>query len=230
MPESKRAPENIRFAALATDVALLTVMDGTLKVLLTRIDLPPYYANMWALPGGLIREDETAADAAQRITRDKAGVDPKHVYLEQLYTFSRVDRDPRNRVVSVAYLGLVPGERAAAHAAMKRENTQWCDVRSLPSLAYDHAEMTETAVERLRGKIEYTNIAFGLLPDLFTLTELQDLYETIRNEKLDKRNFRRKVIAIGLIEPVKGATTEAAHRPAQLYRFASTKPKIIEVL
>lgn len=227
---NKRAPEQIRFAALAADVVLCTVLDGKLKVLLMQIDLPPHYKNTWALPGSLIRQTETAIDAAERLLQDKAKIDPKHAYLEQLYTFSDIGRDPRNRVVSVAYLGLIPGSRAAAYERSFSKTVQWCDTSKLPSLAYDHTDMVRTAIERLKSKIAYTNIAFGLLPEQFTLTELQELYETVLNKKLDKRNFRRKVIDIGLIAAVKSKITGVAHRPALLYRFTSAKPKNIEVI
>ncbi|MCR4323279.1 MAG: NUDIX domain-containing protein [Candidatus Azambacteria bacterium] len=227
---NKRAPEKMRFAALATDVVLCTVLDEKLKVLLMQIDLPPHYKNTWALPGSLIRPNETAIDTAKRLLADKAKIDPKHAYLEQLYTFSRIDRDPRNRVVSVAYLGLIPGSRAAIYERSWPKNMKWCDIEKIPSLAYDHTDMARTAVERLKSKIAYTNIAFGMMPEQFTLTELQELYEAILNKELDKRNFRRKVIDIGLIETVKNKITGVAHRPALLYRFKSKKSQIIDVL
>lgn len=220
----------MRFAALAADVALLTVLGGKLKVLLMQINLPPHYKNTWALPGSLIRSHETASDAAERLLKDKAKIDPKHVHLEQLYTFSAIDRDPRNRVVSVAYIGLIPGSRAIAYERSWPKELAWHDIGTIPSLAYDHTAMVHTAIERLQSKIAYTNIAFGMMPEQFTLTELQELYETVLNKKLDKRNFRRKVIDIGLITPIKGKITGVAHRPALLYRFTSTQPKNIDVL
>lgn len=220
----------MRFAVLAADVALLTVIDGKVNVLLMQIDLPPHYKNTWALPGSLIRSHETASDAAKRLLKDKARIDPKHVHLEQLYTFSGIDRDPRNRVVSVAYLGLIPGSRAAAYERSWPKELAWHDLSAIPSLAYDHNDMVRTAIERLQSKIAYTNIAFGMMPEQFTLTELQELYETVLNKKLDKRNFRRKVIDIGLIAAVKGKITGVAHRPALLYRFTGTEQKNIDVL
>lgn len=225
----KKAPEKIRFAALATDVVLFTISEDKLKTLLMRIDLEPYYKDRWGFPGGLIQPDETALDASKRVLKDKGSINPKDSYLEQLYTFSGVNRDPRNRVVSVAYLGLIAENKRGQ--SLKDENLWWSDVSSVPkNLAYDHNKIFEVALDRLRSKIEYTNIAFGLLPKEFTLSELQKTYEIILDQELDKRNFRRKVKDIGLVLETGNERREGANRPAALYSFKERKPEVIEVL
>lgn len=225
----KIAPEKIRFAALATDVVLFTINDEKLKVLLMRVNSLPYFKNKWGFPGGLLKPEETAIEAAQRVLETKGKVDPKEAHLEQLYTFSEVNRDPRNRVVSVAYLGLIPEDRRGE--SIEDENLWWVEVGNVPkTLAYDHSDIFKTALERLRAKIEYTNIAFGLLPKKFTLSELQNVYEIILGEELDKRNFRRKVKEVGLVQETNEKRREGASRPATLYVFAKKEPEVVEVL
>jgi len=180
MAEQDQAPHELRFAVLATDVVLFTIKDGVLQVLLIDVHSPPHFTDIQGLPGGLIHPKETADEAARRHLRDKGGI--SNAYLEQLYTFSAVDRDPRGRVVSVAYLGLVPPDQADSAAS----ETQW-----MPA---------------------------------------QEAYEVILNKKLDKRNFRKKVFSLDLIEGTGTQKQEGAHRPAQLYRFTTLEPQVVEVL
>ncbi|MBI4128671.1 MAG: NUDIX hydrolase [Parcubacteria group bacterium] len=220
-----RQSHKLTFAVLATDTVLFTVDGHELKVLLMRVHRPPHVTRHWGVPGGLIHPKETADQAAQRHLREKGGV--TGVYLEQLYTFSRVDRDPRGRVVSVAYLGLVPGVDISKHSDGE---VGWFPVRLLPALAYDHREIIRTAVERLKAKLEYTNIAYRLVPEAFTLTELQRVYEVIIGRKLDKRNFRKKLFFLNLLEKVGRKKKSGASRPAELYRFRERKPRMVPVL
>jgi 8-oxo-dGTP diphosphatase len=212
---------------VAVDNCIFTVKDGRLHVLLIQMRKPPF-AGAWALPGGLIRDDETLDDAAARILEEQTGV--TDVYLEQLYTFSRPDRDPFGRVISAAYFALVPAEKIRLQTVPKYESVRLWKVSSVPHLAYDHDEVVAYARKRLAWKLEYTNVVWSLLPPKFTLAELQNVYEAVIGEKLDKRNFRKKVLSLNLIKPVGEPVVRGAHRPAMLYHFTSRKSKIVEVL
>lgn len=203
---------------LAVDVVLLTVRDEDLKVLLTRRREQPY-RDHWTLPGSLVRIDEELDAAASRALQDKAGL--KGVYLEQLHTFGAVDRDPRARVVSVAHYALVNAARAAA--AIHADDARWFSVREeVPKLpvGFDHTEILSHAVARIRARLEHVPIAFQLLPEAFTLTELQRVYEVILDKRLDKRNFRSKMLASGTLALAPGRRV-AVGRPARLYRFVA---------
>jgi 8-oxo-dGTP diphosphatase len=174
---------------------------------------------MAALPGSLVRPDEDLEAAAQRVVTDVAGLGrPRH--SEQLATFGRSDRDPRGRVVSVSYLALVP-------RPLPLTNAGWCPVDDPPALAFDHAEILASAVERLRAKLSYSNVAYGLLPDAFTLSELQAVYEAVLGRVLDKRNFRKKVLGLGMVTEAEGMR-RGPHRPAQLYRFCMDRLVILD--
>ncbi len=220
-----KAPHQLKFAIIAADTVLLAIDSRELKVLLMKINRPPYYRDHWGAPGGLIHPKENAEEAARRHLLIKGGI--KDAYLEQLYTFSRVDRDPRGRVVSVAYLALTPDGNSRIKT---REEVKWFAVNKLPKLAYDHEEMIACAVRRLKAKLGYTNIAFTLLGDEFTLSELQRVYEIILERRFDKRNFRKKLFALKLLVALKKKKRGGANRPAELYRFAEKKPRIVEVL
>jgi 8-oxo-dGTP diphosphatase len=214
--------------AVAVDVALCTVRDGALHVLLVQARHGPF-AGWWALPGGRVREEESLDVAADRELLAQTGVtDP---YLEQLYTFGSPYRDPHGRVVSVAYVGLVAstGPDARLSGPGKYDALAWRPVRRLPPLAYDHADVVRTAVTRLRAKVHYTNLAYTLLPRAFTLGELQAVYEAILARRLDRRNFRKKLLSLGLLRPL-GRMRRGPHRPAALYAFRSRRPMTVAVL
>lgn len=215
-------------ARVAVDVAVCTVRDGALQVLLVQTTGGPF-AGGWALPGGLVRDAESLDDAAARELAAQTGVGD--VYLEQLYTFGRPDRDPAARVVSVAYVALIPhGDRfPAALRSPKYRQVAWYPVRRLPPLAYDHADIVRTAVDRLRAKLQYTNLVYTLLPAAFTLSELQAVYEAILARRLDRRNFRKKILSTGLLVPI-GRERRGAHRPAALYRFRRRRPTTVAIL
>ncbi|MES3006098.1 MAG: NUDIX domain-containing protein [Patescibacteria group bacterium] len=221
-------PENIRFAALAADIVCFRIINKTLHVLLGQVvSVNNQYKGWWAHIGGLVKAEETADEAVERLLRDKAGINK--IFKEQLYTFSKVDRDPRGRVVSVAYLALTCNDEDAS--AYKGEvETVWRPVATLPKLAYDHNEMTTYALERLQSKIKYTNIIQYLLPREFTLSELQQAYEIVLGEGLDKRNFRKKVLASGMIVDTEQVRKKGAMRPAAIYRFASLKQESLDIL
>jgi 8-oxo-dGTP diphosphatase len=190
--------------------------EGELKVLLIERGLEPFKGR-WAFPGGFVRVDETLDEAARRELVEETGL--KGVFLEQLYTFGTVDRDPREWVVSVAHYALVKLSDHRAKAATDAANAQWFPVSKLPKLAFDHADIPRTALTRLQGKVRYQPIGFELLPEKFTLSQLQHLNETVLETKLDKRNFRKKVLSFGLLLPLNETQMVGRHRPAQLFRF-----------
>lgn len=215
-------------ATVAVDVACCTVRDGRLQVLLARARHGPF-AGWWALPGGRVAGVETLDEAAARELREHAGL--VDCYLEQLYTFGHPLRDPHGRVVSVTYVGLVAADAGTALPTGdgKYAALGWHHAESLPPLAYDHAAVVRTAVTRLRAKLQYTNLAWGLVPRAFTLAELQAVYEAILGRPLDRRNFRKKVLALGLLRPL-GRSRRGPHRPAALYAFRSRRPTAVNVL
>jgi 8-oxo-dGTP diphosphatase len=217
--------------AVAVDVVVFTVVDGALSVLLVQ-PRGGAFAGGWALPGGRVRPEETLDAAARRELAAQTGL--RNIYLEQLYTFGSPERDPHGRVVSVAYVALIahggrfqtPRGRGepAKYAAVA-----WQPVSRLPPLAYDHRAVVRTALVRLRGKLGYTNLAYALLPEAFTLGELQEMYEAILGRALDRRNFRRRLLALGLLRPL-GRVRRGAHRPAALYAFRQRRPMMVRVL
>jgi len=200
---------------VTVDIVVFTVQDGTLKVLLIERGIPPF-AGQYALPGGFVLEGETLEQAAFRELHEETGT--ASLYLEQLYTFGDPGRDPRGRVVTVAYYALVPTDRSPLVAGTDAAAAAWFAVSELPPLAFDHAAIIAYAVDRLRNKLEYTNVGFQLLPMKFTLTALQSLHEAILARKLDKRNFRRKILSLGLVKPLKEMQA-TGRKPARLFSF-----------
>ncbi len=210
-----KTDNNIRYAVLATDIVCLRIIDGNLSVLIGKVISSNQYKGMWALIGGLILPTETAEIAAERLLKDKAGI--RKIYKEQLYTFSEIDRDPRGRIVSVAYLALAADDpRKITNTQIK---TRWCTIDELPILGYDHNRILTTAIDRLRSKIIYTSIAKYLLQKEFTLTELQTIYEIVLKQKFDKRNFRKKILSEGILINTNKTKKQGIMRPAVLYSF-----------
>jgi len=207
-------------AAVTVDCVVFGFDGGALRVLLIERGLEPFKGR-WALPGGFVRVDETIDDAARRELAEETGL--KNVFLEQLYTFGAINRDPRERVVSVAYYALVKLSDHRAKAATDAANAEWFTISKAPKLAFDHADILATALARLKGKVRYQPIGFELLPPKFTLSELQHLYEAVLETDLDKRNFRKKVLGFGLLIPLKETRMAGRHRPAQLFRFNADK-------
>lgn len=202
--------------ALTVDCVVFGLDEEDLKVLLIQRDLEPF-AGKWALPGGFVRVDESLDDAARRELEEEAGLG--RVFLEQLYTFGDLNRDPRERVVTVAYYALVNIRDHRVQSATDARDAAWFSVLDLPTLAFDHKRILRTAHERLKGKVRYQPIGFELLPAKFTLSELQHLYETVLERPLDKRNFRRKVLSMDFLEETDEIQQDVAHRAARLYRF-----------
>jgi 8-oxo-dGTP diphosphatase len=207
-------------AAVAVDVAVFTVVDGALHVLVV-----PTLGGRLALPGGRVAWDETLEAAARRHLAAQTGV--HGIYLEQLYTFGSPRRDPRARVVSVAYIALIPhGGRVPPG---RPAGAAWVRTSRLPPLAYDHRAVVRSALARLRAKLRYTNLVYGLVPARFTLGELQAMYEAILGRTLDRRNFRKKILSLGLLRRA-GGVRRGPHRPAALYTFRQRRPMMIAVL
>jgi 8-oxo-dGTP diphosphatase len=201
--------------ALTVDITIFTVRNDELNVLLIKRAEKPFQGE-WALPGGFVTENEGLEAAAERELVEETGV--SGVYLEQLFTFGAPGRDPRGHTVTVAYSALIPSDNLELTASTDAEGVAWFGIDKLPDLAFDHDEILELALDRLVAKLEYSTIAFQLMPASFTLTELQHVYELIERKEIDKRNFRKRILALGAIEPTGEEKREGPHRPAKLYR------------
>ncbi len=210
---------------VAVDTVIFTIMENKLNVLLIKIKFGPLSGKCGA-PGGRVTVNETLDEAARRELYEKTGV--KNVYLEQLYSFGGLKRDPGARTISIAYFALVDRDSVRLKATKKYEDIKWLSVDKLGKLAYDHNEIINYALLRLRYKLEYTNIVYGLMPEKFTLSQLQKVYEIVLGKKLDKRNFRRKILSLGLIKKA-GKEKSVPYRPSKFYSFKIKKPAIIEV-
>ena len=199
---------------MTTDIVVFTIDVNRLKVLLIRRADPPHQ-DAWALPGGFLDINESIDQCATRELQEETGI--KDIYLEQLYTFGEPLRDPRERVISVAYFALVPVDKHQPKAASDAKDVSWFDIDQLPELAFDHQDIIATAHERLVAKLGYSNIGFQLLPKTFTLSEVQTVYEILLNNPVDKRNFRKKILALDLIEETGKLRRNGKHRPAKEY-------------
>jgi 8-oxo-dGTP diphosphatase len=206
--------------ALSVDCVVFGLDDESLKVLLVRRGGPPF-EGAWALPGGFVAMDETLERAARRELEEETGV--RLEYLEQLYTFGAPDRDPRERVVTVAYFALVRLLDYTVQAASDASDAAWFAIDDLPRLAFDHGRILATGRQRLRSKIRYEPIGFDLLPKKFTLSQAQRLFETALGRALDKRNFRKKILALDILTELDEVERDVAHRAARLYRFDERK-------
>lgn len=212
-------------AALTVDCVVFGYDDAELKVLLIQRNLPPFQGK-WALPGGFVRVEETLDEAARRELSEETGL--TKLFLEQLYTFGDIDRDPRERVVSVGYYALVKLMDHRVKAATDAQDAAWFEVKKLPPVAFDHRKIFEAALARLKGKVRYEPIGFELLPPKFTLSQLQHLYETVLERALDKRNFRKKILSMDLLIQLDEYHTGVAHRSPRLYRFDEKKYKMLK--
>lgn len=201
--------------AVTTDIVIFTIRNHELKVLLIKRALPPHKGE-WALPGGSIRLEEGLEECARRELEEETGV--SGVYLEQLYSFGKPDRDPRERGITVAYYALIPSDKLKIKAASDAAGTSWFGMQELPELAFDHQEILKLAQQRLVAKLDYSTIALQFMPQAFTLSELQQVYELISGEPVDKRNFRKRILSLNLIRETGKERKAGAHRPARLYR------------
>jgi 8-oxo-dGTP diphosphatase len=218
-PGQPRAREPV----VAVLLVIFTVADGDLRVLLTRRGIEPF-RGWWAIPGGRLATNEPLDDAAARKLVDETGV--RDVFLEQLYTFSELDRTAADGAVAIAYFALVDHRRVQLES--RREwPTRWYSMGELPELAFENRRVLDYALQRLRYKLEYTNVAYSLLPEEFTMSQLQTVYETIVGRRLDKRNFRKRMLSLGIITPTGKKHVEGAHRPAELFAFTKREPIIL---
>lgn len=208
--------------ALTVDAVVFGLDDEDLRVLLIQRDIEPFEGK-WALPGGFVHAGESIEQAVARELEEETGL--KQVFLEQLYTFGDPERDPRGWVVSVAFFALVKLSDHNVQAATDARNVAWFPVGEMPELAFDHKTILETARDRLRGKVRYQPIGFELLPKKFTLRQLQHLYEVILGRTLDKRNFRKKIQKLDILEALDEIEKDVSHRAAQLFSFAPKKYK-----
>ncbi|TGK42265.1 NUDIX hydrolase [Leptospira andrefontaineae] len=208
--------------SLTVDCVVFGVNEDKLQILIIQRGIDPFRGH-WALPGGFVRIEETIDEAAIRELKEETGL--KNIFLEQLYTFGQIDRDPRERVVSIAYYSLVNLHNHFVQASTDADRAVWYNVRELPKLAFDHDKIVEVALARLKGKLRYQPIGFELLPSKFTLTQLQRLYEIILEKDLDKRNFRKRILQFDILDPTKEFEENVAHRAAQLYQFNKSKYK-----
>ena len=201
---------------VTVDLVIFTVNEDILKVMAVKRAEAPF-AGYWSLPGGFLQQGESLESAALRILEEKTGV--RDVYLEQLYTFGKPDRDPRARVITVAYFALIPWQHLVTPQSRKVTDVAWQSTDRLSRFAFDHKDIINYAVQRLRAKAGYSNIVYGLLPEQFRLSDLQRMYEVILDKKLDKRNFRKRMMAAGLLQETGQKEVAGAHRPAMLYQF-----------
>lgn len=213
--------------SVSVDIVVFTVRDNDLKVLLIKRKAWPF-KDKWALPGGFVNMKEDLEDAAKRELMEETNV--KDIYLEQLYTVGTPDRDPRTRVITVAYFALINSEKIELRATTDAADVRWLSVHKLPELAFDHNKIIDYSVRRLRWKLEYTTVAFQLLPKEFTLTQLQKIYEIIFDKKFDKRNFRKKIISLTILKDTGKMLSEVAHRPAKLYSLKVKVGEMIEII
>lgn len=191
-------------------------MDEDLKVLLVQRRVDPYQ-DFWSLPGGFVHMDESLEQAALHKLKEKTNVDD--IYLEQLYTFGDLERDPRARVITIAYYALVSSARFTLRPSEAVSDVKWHSIYALPSLAFDHLRILDYALQRLRNKLGYTTVGSQLLPDKFTLPELCRIYEIILAREIDKRNFRKKVAFLDILEETDETTQKHSKKPAKLYKF-----------
>jgi 8-oxo-dGTP diphosphatase len=191
-----------------------------ISILLIKRKFEPFQ-KFWALPGGLVKDDEALEDAVRRELKEEAGIDVN--YLEQLYSFGKPDRDPRNRVVSVAYFGLVRPADYQLSAQTDAEDVAWFSIKKLPRLAFDHKAILEMAIKRLRGKLAYEPIGFELLDKKFPFSDLEKLYQILLDRELDRRNFKKKIMSYGFLEELNEIVQKKSGRPARLFQFNKKK-------
>jgi len=207
-------------SAFSVDNIIFGFDSENLKVLLIKRAYDPFMGE-WALPGDLVRPDEDLDEAAFRVLDELTGV--KDVYLDQVHTFGGVNRHPKGRVITVAYYSLINIKNVSIRAASFADQVAWKEIRSIDKLAFDHYEIMQTCLKRLRRDVKFRPIGFELLPPKFTLTELQRLYESVLEQDMDKRNFRKKILSMNVLKHLEEQQQNVAHRPAMLYSFDSEK-------
>ncbi|TDQ30168.1 NrtR DNA-binding winged helix domain-containing protein [Tenacibaculum caenipelagi] len=210
---------------VAVDAVVFGYQQKELSVLLIKRGIEPFKGT-WALPGGLVLENESLEHAVERELLEETGVTID--YLEQLYTFGTPKRDPRNRVISVTYFGLVSPNHFKISANTDADEVQWFSIHELPKLAFDHNLILTTALQRLQNKINYQPIGFELLKEEFPFSDLENLYQTILDKKIDRRNFRKKIMSFGILTETDKIHQPSSGRPAKLFKFNTKKYKELE--
>jgi len=201
---------------LTVDAVVFGYEEGNISVLLIRRKYDPY-KGQWAIPGGFVKHNESLEDSVERELYEETGI--KINYLEQLYSFGKLDRDPRGRVVSIAYFGLVRPNTFKIIASTDAEEVAWFSIDELPKLAFDHEEILKIAIERLQGKITYEPIGFELLDKKFPFSDLEKLYTTLLGRDIDRRNFRKKIIGLNVLDELDEKVSKGSGRPANLFQF-----------
>lgn len=216
-------PSAYEHPSVTVDIVIFTIQNDELRILLVKRKYWPY-KDRWAIPGGFVKMKESLDDAAKRELYEETRV--KDVYLEQLHAFGDPKRDPRTRVITIAYYALVSSDELRVAADTDVREVKWFAVNKLPKLAFDHLKIVSFALDKLRSKIMISDISFQFLPANFTLTELQRVYEIVLDRELDKRNFRRKVLSLGVVEETRDMKLEGRHRPARLFRFRKSPAEL----
>jgi len=205
--------------AVTVDACLFTMQEELLKVLLIRRALDPFKGD-WALPGGFVQMDENLDQAVQRELEEETGA--SGFYFEQLETFGQVDRDPRERVISVAYFALAPADHVKLKADTDASDAAWFSIDDLPDLGFDHAGIIAKAVKRVRAKVEYSTVVFEFLPAKFTISDVRQVYEVVQGRPIDKRNFQKWMLGSDLLKAL-GEKRQGSHRPAELYSLKTSR-------
>lgn len=223
MPEPKKEYPK---PAVTVDIVIFTIHNKKLKVLLIKRGLEPF-RGMWAIPGGFVKMDESLEEAAKRELMEETGA--KDIYLEQLYTFGDIHRDPRDRVITVAYMALTNSDDIKLTADTDVSDVKWFSIEDLPKLAFDHQKIFDYAIKRLRWKFEYTPAAFSMLPGKFTMSDIQSIYEIAFNKKFDKRNFNKKIRSLNILNK-ESTKKDVSYRPPKLYSLKKNIPSVIEII
>ncbi|WP_298781874.1 NUDIX domain-containing protein [uncultured Polaribacter sp.] len=205
---------------LTVDAVVFGYEAGSISVLLIKRKYEPFKGE-WAIPGGFVLNDESLEEAVERELKEETGI--KINYLEQLYTFGKPKRDPRNRVVSVAYFGLIKPSAFKIFASTDAEEVQWFKIDELPKLSFDHEEILNMAITRLQSKITYEPVGFELLDTKFPFSDLEKLYTTLLGRAIDRRNFRKKILGLNILDQLDEKVSKGSGRPANLFKFNKKK-------
>jgi 8-oxo-dGTP diphosphatase len=212
--------------SVTVDIVIFTIQDKELKVLLVKRNIEPFRGN-WAIPGGFVKINESLEEAAKRELEEETGV--RDVYLEQLYTFGEPKRDPRGRVITVAYMALINSENVRLNATTDVSEARWFPVKKLSGLAFDHKKILDYSLKRLKWKFEYTTVAFSLLPKKFPISQIQKIYEIVFDREFDKRNFAKKILFLDILKE-EGINNDVSYRPPMLYSLKKNIGEIVEIL
>ncbi|TDT45342.1 8-oxo-dGTP diphosphatase [Maribacter spongiicola] len=201
---------------LSVDAVVFGYEAGNISILLIKRKYEPFKGK-WAIPGGFVLDDESLEEAVERELKEETGI--KINYLEQLYTFGKPNRDPRGRVVSIAYFGLIRPNAFKIYASTDAAQVQWFHIDELPELSFDHKEILDAAIKRLKAKITYEPLGFELLDNKFPFSDLEKLYSTLLGREVDRRNFRKKIIGLNVLDELDEKVSKGSGRPANLFQF-----------